>query len=92
MPSYEFTCPTCGRFDGRHPITDVPESAPCPVCHNQSRRRICGGALLRSGSTATRLLDATARTSSEPPRVAAPPPRRSPRVTRNPLHRKLPRS
>ncbi|WP_067672502.1 FmdB family zinc ribbon protein [Nocardia miyunensis] len=92
MPSYEFTCPTCGGFDRRHPMAEVPESVPCPRCRRQARRRISGGVLLRSGSAGTRLLDATARTAAEPSLVAAPPPRRSPRVTRNPLHRKLPRS
>ncbi|MQY20601.1 FmdB family zinc ribbon protein [Nocardia macrotermitis] len=91
MPSYEFTCPVCGGFDRWHRMTEVPDSAPCPVCRRQARRRVCGGGLLRSGSAATRLLDATARTASEPPTVSAPPPRRGARVTRNPLHRKLPR-
>jgi putative FmdB family regulatory protein len=89
LPSYEFTCPACGGFDRHHPMTDVPESAPCPACRKPARRRISGGTLLHS-STAVRLLDATARTAAEPPIVAAPPGRGA-RITRNPLHRKLPR-
>lgn len=92
MPSYEFTCPACGGFERPHRMDEVPASTPCPVCRRQARRRISGGSLLRSGSTAARLLDATARTACEPSAVSAPPPRRNPRVTRNPLHHKLPRS
>ncbi|WP_067886586.1 FmdB family zinc ribbon protein [Nocardia vaccinii] len=91
MPNYEFTCAACGGFVCRYAMADVPDATPCPVCRRPARRRISGGSLLRSGSTATRLHDVTARTAHEPPIVAAPPARRGPRVTRNPLHRTLPR-
>ncbi|QIS07780.1 zinc ribbon domain-containing protein [Nocardia brasiliensis] len=80
----------CGGFDLAFPMAEVPGAAPCPDCAADSRRQFGGGALIRPGAAATRLLDATGRTATEPAVVSAPP-RRSAPVTRNPLHRKLPR-
>ncbi|WP_405168080.1 zinc ribbon domain-containing protein [Nocardia sp. NBC_01499] len=72
-------------------MAEVPTAAPCPDCASSSKRQFGVAALIRPGSAATRLIDATERTASEPSVVAAPPRRRSLPVTRNPLHRKLPR-
>lgn len=90
MPSYEFACRACGSFERSHPMAEVPAAAPCPTCAAPARRRIGGGALLHGGTSAMRLLDATARTASEPAVVPAPAPGGRARVTRNPLHRQLP--
>ncbi|MFJ4651966.1 FmdB family zinc ribbon protein [Nocardia sp. NPDC088792] len=92
MPYYEFCCRSCGSFDRSHPMATVPDVAPCPGCALPARRRMTGGALLHTGSTATRLLDATARTAHEPAVVTAPPARTTTRISRNPLHHKLPRA
>ncbi|MGW4841122.1 FmdB family zinc ribbon protein [Nocardia brasiliensis] len=91
MPLYRFHCRACGGFDRAFAMADVPAAASCPVCAADSKRQFGGGALIRPGAAATRLLDATRRTAAEPTVVAAPPPRRSASVSRNPLHRKLPR-
>lgn len=92
MPSYEFTCRRgCGSFDRSFSMSAVPAVTTCPDCGAASRRRFGGAALVHSGSAATRLLDATARTASEPAVVTAPPPLRAAPVSRNPLHRQLPR-
>ncbi|MFI6040630.1 FmdB family zinc ribbon protein [Nocardia sp. NPDC051321] len=91
MPLYWFHCRACGGFDLTFAMADVPVAAPCPDCASNSKRQFGVAALIRPGSAATRLIDATERTASEPSVVAAPPPRRSVPVTRNPLHHKLPR-
>ncbi|MEV6069208.1 zinc ribbon domain-containing protein [Nocardia sp. NPDC052001] len=91
MPLYEFRCRDCGSFDRSFSMAAVPEVANCPECAGDSRRQVGGGAFVRPGSAATRLIDATARTASEPAVVGAPAGRSSAPVTRNPLHRKLPR-
>lgn len=91
MPYYEFVCRACGSFERPHPMAQVPDTAACPDCTGPARRRMTGGALLRTGSTAMRLLDATAGTADRPAVVSAPPAGAHPRVTRNPLHHKLPR-
>ncbi|WP_040812718.1 FmdB family zinc ribbon protein [Nocardia concava] len=91
MPYYEFRCPSCGVFVHSHPMSGVPDAQPCPTCAQPARHRPGGGALLHTGSPAARLLDATARTAHEPPVVAGPPAAQGARITRNPLHRKLPR-
>ncbi|MFD7844384.1 FmdB family zinc ribbon protein [Nocardia sp. NPDC004340] len=91
MPSYEFACRDCGAFDRVHSMADVPAESPCPHCGRPARRRIGGGVLLHGSTPAMRLLDATAATASRPPVVSAPPGGGRTPVSRNPLHRKLPR-
>ncbi|MEU1428118.1 zinc ribbon domain-containing protein [Nocardia sp. NPDC005746] len=91
MPFYEFICRECGGFERIHPMAEVPAKSACPTCGQPARRRVGGGSLLHGDSLAMRLLDATARTAAEPPVVTAPPAGSRPPVTRNPLHRKLPR-
>lgn len=87
MPSYQFSCGNCGNFDRAFPIADVPTAASCPFCAGSSRRRFGGTSLIHTRSAAAQLIDATRRTAAEPDVVG----RRPARVTRNPLHRTLPR-
>ncbi len=91
MPYYEFACRLCGSFDRFHRMAEVPDTAACPGCTGPARRRVSAGTLLHTGSTATRLLDATAGTADRPAVVSAPPSSGRTRTTRNPLHAKLPR-
>ncbi|CAM3064611.1 zinc ribbon domain-containing protein [Prescottella defluvii] len=94
IPLYQFRCAQCGPFDRHFPMATVPDSANCPECESDGRRQITGPRLGRGGSTPMRLLDATARSASEPTVVTGPGPggRRAPqKTTTNPLHRKLPR-
>ncbi|MFF2556450.1 FmdB family zinc ribbon protein [Nocardia sp. NPDC058058] len=91
MPLYEFRCRDCGSFDRSFSMAAVPDAADCPECAGSSRRQVGGGAFVRPGSAAARLIDATTRTASEPAVVGAPAGRSRAPVTRNPLHRKLPR-
>ncbi|WP_067679634.1 FmdB family zinc ribbon protein [Nocardia miyunensis] len=90
VPYYEFNCRACGSFDRFHRMAEVPGTAACPDCAAPARRRVTAGALLHTGSTATRLLDATAGTADRPAVVSAPPAGGHTRITRNPLHAKLP--
>ncbi|WP_067813319.1 FmdB family zinc ribbon protein [Nocardia inohanensis] len=91
MPLYEFRCRDCGSFDRSFSMAAVPDLTECPGCAAASRRQVGGGAFVRPGSAAARLIEATRRTASEPAVVGAPKGRVSAPVTRNPLHRKLPR-
>lgn len=91
MPYYEFVCRACGSFDRFHRMAEVPDTAACPDCTRSARRRMTTGALLHTGSTAMRLLDATAGTADRPAVVSTPPAGTRNRITRNPLHAKLPR-
>ncbi|MFE6857766.1 zinc ribbon domain-containing protein [Nocardia sp. NPDC057668] len=91
MPSYQFDCHTCGSFDRTFSMAEVPAATACPVCASACRRRFGGAPLIHPGSAAARLIDATQRTASEPGVVGAPAGRGPGRITRNPLHRKLPR-
>ncbi|GAA4815308.1 FmdB family zinc ribbon protein [Tomitella cavernea] len=95
MPVYEFRCPVCGPFDALHTMAAVPDADLCPACGAASCRSITAPALGRDGSAPMRLLDAAARSASEPAVVSetAPGRRRTAGtpVSTNPLHRRLPR-
>jgi putative FmdB family regulatory protein len=50
MPTYEYECPKCGRFEQFQKITE-PALRRCPACRGKVRRAISGGAgLLFKGS------------------------------------------
>ncbi|WP_242676650.1 zinc ribbon domain-containing protein [Rhodococcus sp. ABRD24] len=75
-------------------MASVPDAAACPDCAAEARRQITASRLGHGASTPMRLLDATARSASEPGVVSGPRPgaaRAARPVTTNPLHRKLPR-
>ncbi|MCZ4549637.1 hypothetical protein BH683_018915 [Williamsia sp. 1138] len=84
MPTYQFRCPTCGDFDRRYPIASVPDHSRCVECDSSARRVMTAARLGGGSSVAMRLLDATARTASEPRVVSSPPSsgRPSPRPAR----------
>lgn len=91
MPTYQFICRRgCGSFERSFAMAAAPAVTSCPQCAGASRRCF-GGALIQPGSAASRLLEATNRTATEPAVVHSLPAGRSATVTRNPLHRKLPR-
>ncbi|WP_254699263.1 FmdB family zinc ribbon protein [Rhodococcus sp. SGAir0479] len=94
MPLYQFRCDHCGSFDRSYSMTAVPEAADCPACAGPARRQITAPRLGHGNSAPMRLLDATARSASEPAVVQGTRPgarRATQKVTTNPLHRKLPR-
>lgn len=94
MPTYLFRCATCGDTERAFPMASVPATLDCPACGASARRRPTGAVLGVGTSPAMRLLDATARSASEPavvPSVPAAGRRRVRPVTTNPLHRRLPR-
>jgi len=93
MATYEFGCTACGRFRARFAMSEVPPEAACPPCGGSAARLLSSPFLSRAGSPAMRAVDAAARTAAEPDVVRSLPPRGRPaqRVTRNPLHAKLPR-
>ncbi|MGJ7499920.1 zinc ribbon domain-containing protein [Variovorax sp. ZT5P49] len=38
MPTYDYTCPRCGPFVERRPMTLFDRPAPCPACGSESGR------------------------------------------------------
>lgn len=98
MPLYAFRCPEGTEFDRTYPMSEVPVVADCPECGGAARRRMSAPRLSVAGSAAYRLMDSTAASAHEPQVVTSlpgsgPGPRGGggARVTRNPLHQKLPR-
>ncbi len=94
IPLYQFRCDRCGAFDRTYSMATVPDTVDCPECASESRRQITAPRLGHGSSTPMRLLDATARSASEPAVVTGTrpgAPRTAQTVTTNPLHRKLPR-
>lgn len=69
-----------------------PDVVRCPVCLGAARRRLGSPYLGRADGTAMALQDATRATADTPAVVRQPSPSgRRQKVTRNPLHQKLPR-
>lgn len=93
MPTYEFSCEDCGRFNGVFAMAEVPSATMCPQCRAPAQRLVSNPAFVTS-SSAKRLVEATERSAHEPAVVQGSPPAAgapAPRVTHNPLHAKLPR-
>jgi putative FmdB family regulatory protein len=93
MPTYQYQCHTCGRFDVVRPMAEGTTSANCPGCAAVARRvfGLPGVRLVAPGLRSA--LDASAA-SADSPSVVTSVPGRSPRatpVTADPRHAKLPR-
>ncbi|OYN95629.1 zinc ribbon domain-containing protein [Enemella evansiae] len=93
MPTYEFRCPTHGPFEALLPIARSRGPAPCVECGAEGVRLLSAPRLNLGDSTARRLLDATARSASDPAVVSAPPgrPAARPRTAPDPRTARLPR-
>lgn len=95
MPSYSFQCSEGCRFDALYSMSEVPDETRCRACGATAKRAITAPHLSAAGTSAFRLIDGAARSAHEPAVVDRLPnrgPGRSPAVTTNPLHAKLPRS
>ena len=93
MPTYEFACPAEHRTVHRAPMTDIPVTIDCPECGIRARR-VYGAPLLgRSVTWGHAALERSARSAHEPEvvRGAHPGTTATARITRNPLHQRLPR-
>ncbi|MBM9464728.1 zinc ribbon domain-containing protein [Aeromicrobium sp. YIM 150415] len=93
MPTYTYTCRTCGPFDLVRTISRRVEPANCPACQRQSMRVISAPHLSRLDSSLDRSVT-SAGLSSESPGVTRhiPPALRSaPPPARRPGHPSLPR-
>jgi putative FmdB family regulatory protein len=93
MPTYQYRCGTCGRFELQRPMAEVAASASCPDCGEAARRvfGLPGVAFLDPG--VRNAIDASAR-SAESPQVVTDVPgraRRATPITTDPRHAKLPR-
>lgn len=93
MPIYEFRCESAHEYERSVPISARDEAQDCPDCGAPSRRRISAPRLSRLGSSAGKLLDATARSAHEPAVVDRVPGARpaATRTTTDPRHARLPR-
>ncbi|MFF2605605.1 FmdB family zinc ribbon protein [Arthrobacter koreensis] len=92
MPLYAYRCTDCSVFEVQSPMGSVRDAEPCPDCGAPAPRRFTAPNLSRASSSAYKLIESTARSASVPAVVSSPGGRfPSSGITRNPLHRKLPR-
>lgn len=93
VPLYEFACPQGHATETTFALATVPSSIDCPACSLRARRRVTAPNLGRGSGSAMRLLDATARSASEPAVVqgAHPGTRRATPLSTDPRHARLPR-
>ncbi|MBF4994228.1 zinc ribbon domain-containing protein [Arthrobacter gandavensis] len=99
MPLYAYRCADCADFEVQARMGSARDTEPCPVCGSAAARKFTAPNLSRASSSAYKLIESTARSASDPAVVSSPGGRNSPnernqagpRITRNPLHRKLPR-
>ena len=93
MPTYQYRCGTCGRFELVRPMAEVQASASCPGC-GEVARRVFGLPGVTFVDPAVRTaLDASARSADSPQVVTHVPgrARRATPTTTDPRHAKLPR-
>ena len=93
MPTYEFVCPAEHLTVHRAPMSDIPVTIDCPACGIRARRVYGAPHLGRSTAIGFQALDRSARSAHEPEVVRGTHPgtTATARVTRNPLHQRLPR-
>jgi putative FmdB family regulatory protein len=91
---YSYRCPVCGSFDSSFPIGTAPDRVGCPECSTPSARQFTAPRIGHGSSGYGRAIE-RAESSADQPRVVTgqlPGAARRPvRMTRNPLHAKLPR-
>ncbi len=93
MTTYVFRCQDCGPHEGRYPIGTAPDRLSCPDCGASSTRMITAPGIGGGHSPYRSAVERTMASADAPQIVSALPgaARRPTPVTRNPLHRKLPR-
>lgn len=52
MPTYDFECATCGKFDLMRRISERNDDALCPTCGRAANRVVVAGPSLAGGSSA----------------------------------------
>lgn len=93
MPTYDFTCPSCGHFTLVRPMQQASASTPCPQCGTTARRIYGSPALRNIAPGLRRALDA-AEASADQPTIVNTVPGRSRsafNTSRDPRHARLPR-
>nr|WP_198344369.1 zinc ribbon domain-containing protein [Mycobacterium dioxanotrophicus] len=93
MVLYVFRCDSgCGTTERRFAMNARPDVIDCPSCSGAARRMMSSPNLGRADKSAMALQDATRATADHPAVVSSPSPSlRRQKVSRNPLHQKLPR-
>ena len=94
MPTYSYRCSQGCTFDAIFPMAQVPAELGCRDCGSSAHRVITAPHLASTTSPAFKAVDAAARSAHEPAVVTSLPSngrKRVQKVTRNPLHQKLPR-
>ncbi|MEA2244035.1 MAG: hypothetical protein QOD24_3591 [Solirubrobacteraceae bacterium] len=72
MPTYAYTCDSCGPFDERRPMAAASDPASCPSCEREARRLYTPPGLVRTPAALSRALNLEARSAHEPEVVRAP--------------------
>ena len=67
MPTYDYSCKTCGQFDAIRSISMRDEAAPCPSCGQLSARIFAfGSQLSRVDSDTRRAIEGNERSAHSP--------------------------
>lgn len=96
MPLYDYRCPEGDVFEAFYPMHDKPTSVMCPTCGQEAPSLPPAIGLSKDNSAQMRILDATKATAETPQVVNSisgvrTSTQQTTGITRNPLHRKLPR-
>jgi putative FmdB family regulatory protein len=71
MPTYAYTCESCGPFDERRPMAQCSAPASCPSCDREARRVYTPPGLVRTPAALSRALNREARSAHKPEVVRA---------------------
>ncbi len=93
MPTYTYTCRSCGSFDLVRTISRRTEPAHCPGCDRESMRAITAPHLARLDGSLDRAVTGAGLSSESPGVTRHIPPavRNTPPPARRPGHPSLPR-
>ena len=94
MAIYLFRCQSCGTFDAAYPIGTAPARSACPECAAPGARVITAPLIGHGANGYRAAIDRSAASADSPQVITGRIPGLSaaaPRITRNPLHAKLPR-
>jgi putative FmdB family regulatory protein len=93
LPTYGFTCGSCGDFTVVRPMAEASALAVCPACGQSGRRMFAAPALRALNPGLRRVQDASERSADAPQVVSSVPgrSRRATRITSDPRHARLPR-
>ncbi len=69
MPSYEYVCAECGRFEASRPIAEAAASYACPACGNPAPRALASPHVRAAGAAIRYVAESRNEKSANEPAV-----------------------